>query len=298
MARTLFSKNRIEKLKEEIGNKEPIKIKIDLIDSPKFHDRTYISPLEIEELSKNIEKFGLIEPIVVREKENGRYERIAGYRRLEAVKKLGWEEIPAVILDVDEKTALALMLSENIHRENLSDFDKMYSVLQYLEIYLGMNEKEIKSFFQRWVNKKTDRVKSEYTEEEINLMKEIEEILKQFKIKSWRTLWEMMKLLTVDEKVKEAVKKYGWKYTIAIEVNKLRDKPKEMEKLIKEIIEKDLGYSQVKEKVREILGKEKQINPFSSISKKLSKKYHKLPEDKKQKIDELMQKIDKILSST
>lgn len=296
MSRTLFSKQRIKKLKEDIERKEPENIKIDLIDDPKFHDRTYIDPVALEELAENIKRYGLIEPIVVRKKEDGRFERIAGYRRLEAVKKLGWKEIPAIILDVDETTALALMLSENIHRENLSDFDRMYSVLQYLQIYLGLNEKEIKSFFQRWVNKKTDRVKSEYTEDEIKLMQEIEKVLSQFKIKSWRTFWEMMKLLTVDKRLKEIAKKYGLKYTIVIEVNKLRNKPEQMEKLIQDIVKYNLGYSEVKKRVREILGKENLSNPFSSISKKLSRKYYKLPENKRAKIDSLIKEIENLLN--
>jgi len=294
MGRTGFD---LLKKQIEEKSKAPTKIQIEKIDNPNFHDRTFISASDLEELKDNIKKFGLIEPIVVREKEDGRYERIAGYRRLEAVRQLGWEEIPAVVLkNVDEKTALALMISENVHRENLTDYDKVASALQYISLVLDKTEEEIKSFIDRWSNKKSDKVKGEYTEEEIEFMKNIEDLLLQFRIKSWRTFKEMLRLLNVDEEIKKCIQDYGWKYTIALEVNKLRNDKQKMKEVIKEIIEKDLGYAEVKKMVREALGEQVKVNPFSSLSKKFAKSFHKLPVEKQKLIEKKLKEIESLFN--
>ncbi len=295
MGRTGF-----ELLKKQIEDKakSPTKIPIEKIDAPKFHDRTFISSSDLDDLKENIKKFGLIEPIIVREKGNGRYERIAGYRRLEAVKQLGWKEIPAVILkNIDEKTALALMISENVHRENLTDYDRVASALQYLSLVLDKSEEEIKSFIDRWSNKKADKVKGTFTEEEIEMMKNIEDLLSQFRIKSWRTFKEMLRLLNVDEEIKKCIQNYGWKYTIALEVNKLRNDKEKMRKAIEEIIKKDLGYAEIKKLVRELLGEKIKVNPFSSLSKKFAKSFHKLPTEKQKLIEQKLKEIEEIFNS-
>jgi len=294
MGRTGFD---LLKKQIEEKTKSPVKIQIDKIDNPKFHDRTYISASDLEDLKENIKNFGLIEPIIVREKPDGRYERIAGYRRLEAVKQLGWKEIPAVVLkNIDDKTALALMISENVHRENLTDYDKANSVLEYLSIVLEKTPEEIKTFIDRWSNKKSNKIKDNYTEEEIKLMKDIEDLLTQFKIKSWRTFKELLRLLNIDEEIKDCIKKYGWKYTIALEVNKLRHDKEKMREVINEIINKNLGFAEVKKLVRKKLGEQLKLNPFSSLSKKLAKNFHKLPETKQKLIEEKLKEIEKLLS--
>jgi ParB family chromosome partitioning protein len=292
MGRTAF-----ELLKKQIEDKSksPLKIPIEKIDAPKFHDRTYISISDLEELRENIKKFGLIEPIIVREKEDGRFERIAGYRRLEAVKQLGWKEIPAVVLkNIDDKTALALMISENVHRENLTDYDRVASALQYLSLVLDKSEEEIKSFIDRWSNKKADKVKGTFSKEEIEMMQNIEELLKQFRIKSWRTFKEMLRLLNIDDEVKSCIQTYGWKYTIALEVNKLRNEKEKMKQVINQIVEKDLGYAEVKKLVREALGQQIKANPFSSLSKKFAKSFFKLPVEKQKLIEQKLKEIEQL----
>jgi ParB family chromosome partitioning protein len=295
--------SKVEEIKEKIDKIEPVNIDIFNIKNPKFHDRTYINPASIVELAENIEKYGLAQPIIVRELKNGDYERIIGYRRLKAFEYLynktkdeSYRNIPAVVLDVDEKTALALMISENIHRENLTDYDRVYSATQYIAFKFDKSIDYMKKIMDRWSYYLTNKnSKKGLSDEEIELLEKTENILKSFRIKSLRTYREMLKLLNVEPEIKEAIEKYGWSYPLAIEVNKLRPKKEKMLELIDRIINENLGFSEVKAIVRKELGEPEKLNPFKNVSRKLANKFNKLPESKQKEIEKYISKIEKIL---
>ena len=76
----------------------------------------------LEDLANSIKEKGLLQPILVRKKENG-YEIIAGERRFRASRIAGLSEVPAIIKDVDDKESLEIALIENIQREDLSPIE-------------------------------------------------------------------------------------------------------------------------------------------------------------------------------
>ena len=83
------------------------------------HDST------IEDLAKSIEKQGLLSPITVFQKPDGRYSLVAGQRRLLACRKLGWSMIPAIVRDtMTDADATAISLIENVHRADMNPRDK------------------------------------------------------------------------------------------------------------------------------------------------------------------------------
>ena len=101
---------------------EFVNIPIDLIDEPDEPDRMDIDEAGLAELANSIQALGLLQPISVVPKGNGRYELVAGHRRLLAVKRLGWTEVPAHILDARERVHEA-RFAENIIREDLSPIE-------------------------------------------------------------------------------------------------------------------------------------------------------------------------------
>ena len=88
-----------------------------------FQPRRTVDPAALEELVSSIKQAGLLQPVVVR-RTNGGYELIAGERRLRACQQLGWERIPAVQRDADDRTLLTLALIENLQRDDLSPVDE------------------------------------------------------------------------------------------------------------------------------------------------------------------------------
>ena len=97
---------------------------VDIRPNP-FQPRQDVDPVALEELKASIRQAGLLQPIVVRPTATGGgYELIAGERRLRACQALGWERIPAVKREVDDRTALTLALIENLQRDDLSPVDE------------------------------------------------------------------------------------------------------------------------------------------------------------------------------
>src|SRR3989442_2268975 len=83
-----------------------------------------VDAASLEELKSSIQQAGLLQPVVVRTAAGGGYELIAGERRLRACQALGWERVPAVKREVDDRTVLTLALIENLQRDDLSPVDE------------------------------------------------------------------------------------------------------------------------------------------------------------------------------
>ena len=82
--------------------------------------RTVFDEEALQELASSIKAIGIVQPITVREVEDGKYEIVAGERRFRASKMAGLETIPAYIRKVEEESVLELALIENIQREDLN----------------------------------------------------------------------------------------------------------------------------------------------------------------------------------
>ena len=85
-----------------------------------YQPRKYFDEETIDELAQSIKVYGIIQPISVRRMSEGKYELVAGERRLRAAKKLGLIEVPAIVVDINDKDSAAIALLENLQRENLN----------------------------------------------------------------------------------------------------------------------------------------------------------------------------------
>lgn len=103
-----------------------LEIDVDKIDTSPFQPRLQIDDAKLAELSQSIAANGLIQPVIVRRKDGGRYELIAGERRWRASQRAGLLRIPAVIKDApaDGRQLLEWALIENIQREDLNPIEE------------------------------------------------------------------------------------------------------------------------------------------------------------------------------
>jgi ParB family chromosome partitioning protein len=108
-------------------------IDIRLVDANPFQPRTVFDAESLEELASSIREIGVIQPITVREIENGRYQLITGERRLKASKIAGLPVIPAFIRTADDQGMLEMALVENIQREDLNAVDIAISYQRLVE---------------------------------------------------------------------------------------------------------------------------------------------------------------------
>lgn len=96
--------------------------------------RKHFDQEALEELAESIKEYGLIQPIVVTQKD-GYYSIIAGERRWRASKMAGLKEIPAIIRDDDEKVNSEISLIENMQREDLNPYEKALGIRTLIDNY-------------------------------------------------------------------------------------------------------------------------------------------------------------------
>jgi ParB family chromosome partitioning protein len=106
------------------GNETLSSLPVDLIERGRYQPRRDFNPDSLQELADSIAAQGVVQPIVVRPIAGGRYEIIAGERRWRATQQAGLGEIPVVIKDVPDQTAMAMGLIENIQRDDLNPLEE------------------------------------------------------------------------------------------------------------------------------------------------------------------------------
>ena len=100
------------------------KLQIDLLQPGKYQPRREMDEAKLSELSESIKAQGVIQPILVRQVEGGRYEIVAGERRWRASRLAGLDEVPVVVRELEDRTVIAMALIENIQREDLNPLEE------------------------------------------------------------------------------------------------------------------------------------------------------------------------------
>lgn len=203
---------------EEIAKNEEInKIPIDEIIPNRFQPRTIFDDEKIEELSRTIHTHGIIQPIVVRPLEDGQYEIIAGERRWRAMKKLGWDLVPAIIKNFNDTETASVALIENLQREELSPIEEAIAYGKLLELH-----------------------------------QLTQEALAQRLGKGQSTVANKLRLLKLPQEVQDALLNKTITERHARSLIPLKD-PEKQVRLLTEIIEKNLNVKQTEDRVVKML---------------------------------------------
>ena len=204
----------LEKMEEF---EEVKRIPINSIVPNRFQPRTVFDDEKIEELSRTIHTHGIIQPIVVRELEDGQFEIIAGERRWRAMKKLDWDEVPAIVKNLNDTETASVALIENLQREELSPIEEAIAYGRLLELH--------------------------------NLT---QEALAQRLGKGQSTVANKLRLLKLPQEVQDALLCKAITERHARALIPLKNLEKQI-KLLNEIIEKNLNVKQTEERVVRIL---------------------------------------------
>ena len=110
-----------------------LRIPVDMIEPNPFQPRMTFDQEALEELADSIRTLGLIQPITVRKKPDGRYQIISGERRFRACQMSGMDMVPAYIRDTTDQGMLEMAIVENIQRENLDPIEVALSYQRLIE---------------------------------------------------------------------------------------------------------------------------------------------------------------------
>jgi ParB family chromosome partitioning protein len=110
----------------------PSVLNVAQVQAGKYQPRTRMDEVSLSELAASIKTQGIMQPVLVRPIEGGRYEIIAGERRFRAAQMAGLEEIPVLVREVDDQNAAAMALIENIQREDLNPLEEAQGIARLI----------------------------------------------------------------------------------------------------------------------------------------------------------------------
>lgn len=132
----------IPNIKEELDSKDIVNIDINKIYANPDQPRKVFDGEKIEVLSSSIKNYGVLQPIVVKPDDFGKYMIIAGERRYRASKKANLKEMPAVIKDIPMKDLMEIALIENLQREDLNAIEEALAYKSLIDHY-NVTQEEI-----------------------------------------------------------------------------------------------------------------------------------------------------------
>jgi len=116
-------------------------LRVDYLQPGKYQPRTHMDQESLNELAASIKAQGVMQPILVRPVDGGRYEIIAGERRWRASQLAGLHEVPVLVRDIPDDAALAMSLIENIQREDLNPLEEAMGIQRLIDEF-GMTHQQ------------------------------------------------------------------------------------------------------------------------------------------------------------
>ena len=137
-----------------------------------YQPRTVFDQESLNELAASIHENGIIQPIVIRQKEDNLYEIIAGERRFKALQQLQWYAAPCIIMDADEQQMAQLALIENVQRDNLTPVEEANAYKEILRM-TQMTQEELAAKVGKTQSSVANKIRL------LNLNEEVQEALNQ-----------------------------------------------------------------------------------------------------------------------
>lgn len=119
-----------------------LELKINDIERSPYQPRRDFREEELRELSESLKNNGLVQPPTVRKNAKGRYELIAGERRLRAAQLAGWSKIRVTLVEADDQTAAVMTTTENLQREDLNPIEEAVSY-RNLQEQFNLTQQEV-----------------------------------------------------------------------------------------------------------------------------------------------------------
>ncbi|MCL2931945.1 MAG: ParB/RepB/Spo0J family partition protein [Trichodesmium sp. MAG_R03] len=265
---------------------------------PSSQPRRYFDAETLSQLSASISQVGVLEPLLVRPIENNSYELVAGERRLRASQMAGLTSVPVVIRSLNDEDAWQLSLIENLLREGLNPLEETEGILQLLVLQLDESIPSVVKLLNRMQNE----AKGKVTHNVIGSPKAqiVESVFQDLGLMNWQSFVQnRIPLLKLPSDILEVMRSGQLDYTKAIVIAKVKDEAMR-ESLLKEVIEKSLSLSEIRQKVAEINQMVKQEDTLKSGLDNTYRliKSSKIWDNKKKRrqLEKLLLQIEKLVS--
>lgn len=275
----------------------------------RFNDqqpRKYFDPVSLEDLAHSIRQKGVLEPIIVRRAGEG-YEVVAGERRTRASKLAGLEEIPAIVVDIDDREALEIAITENLQREDLNAVEETEAVLGLLEVTLGASRKTVVGLLQALYAEERGRASSRkvdpvHREEALAVFRRVG----RFGVASFVS--NRLPILEFPAELLDSIRQGEIEFTKAQAIARVSDKD-DRKQLLKEAVTEHLTLSQIRRRITEMRKGNNVIAPkgdamadetqrlVGSTKRLLNKRrLAALDAGRSQRVNELLRELQELLS--
>ena len=212
--------------------------------------RQHYDDRKLDELAAAIARQGILSPPVVRPLPSGRYELVAGGRRLRAARKLDLQHLPVLVIALSDERAREISLAENLQREDLNVLEATEGVLKLLSLKLEKPPCEVARLLQRLARRKSRGTLSDNVTGRETLAT-IEEVFAFVGAGTWQSFARnRLPLLALPPLLQSALRQNRIAYTKALEIAKVRD-PQRQAALLEAAIAQKLSLSQIRARARE-----------------------------------------------
>lgn len=271
---------------------------IDKIQLPSAQPRRFFDPEQLAQLVQSIKEHGILEPLLVRPLEQGQYELVAGERRLRAARELGFEEVPIVVRELDDRQAIQVALIENLQRAALSPVEEVDAVLDLLALTLDLQREDVISlFYQAHHAKHRGQELGQNVLSQLETVQTVMSSVGRFTIDSFRVT--RLPLLNLPEDVLTVLRKGKLEYTKAQAISRIKDE-QQRATLLKQAIAKSWSLSEIKARIQELKA-EGQLPPekvrakqWSEITKRLQKTKTWSDRRKANRITKLLDELERL----
>ena len=277
-----------------------VELPLDAVSANPDQPRKHFGAEELSQLTASIVAYGVLQPIVVRDMAMGRYQIVVGERRFRAAQQAGLETVPAIVRSFDDKSTQLLALVENLQRTDLNPLEETDALLELLATVLAKPVPDVVDTLTALSNE--DRGRGRHSAVATEERAEIERIfaeLGRFSVRSF--VAHRLPLLALPEDVLSYVRQGQLDYTKATAVSRLKDSQKRAD-LISEILDDNLSLREVQQRVVQtnlqttLADDGKTLyRQYTSLGKRLSKSPALKDERKMQRIQKLLDQLEKLL---
>lgn len=247
-------------------------IALELICLPAQQPRHYFDPNKMEQLVQSVKTYGILEPLLVRPLNNGKYELVAGERRYRAAKTAGLTEVPVTIKELENNEALQIALVENLQREDLNPVEETEGILQLLALEVQITFEEVIALLYKMANEFKGKVTHNVMGSDQSLT--IQEIFKGLGLMKWESfVANRLPLLNLPVDILEALRQGKLAYTKAQAIAIVKDE-QQRQILLEEVVQCELTLVQIRERINALKPQGDTQQPkvlFKSVSHRLSK---------------------------
>lgn len=273
---------------------------ISKIRTAKNQPRKYFDEDKLLQLEKSIREQGIIEPLIVRPLKRNLYELVAGERRFRVAQRIGLQEVPAIVRELDDLDAAKISLIENLQREDLNPYEETAGIITLLSTEFNIPSEEVSPLLHR--------VQHQFKQSSNNVIGtpefiKIESVFSSIGKMTWESfINNRLPILNLPGDIIDALRQGKLAYTKAKAISQVKDEA-ERGQLLRIAIEENLSLSAIKQYIQRSDSSTQHKSKEAALKKRMKVTISKLNKSdvwsspsKQKKIEKFLNELEKLVS--